>query len=228
MVETIENWPMADVIPVMYVLPAEGVVFCYGMFGLLVKLSLCCLKSSWNEVRLNCTCWLLKLKYMAACLLRVIIIIKVSMFIILSSWLQLLREFNWFICWLQTVLDGCYSLIKPTILGCESAFMLLPSTTTITVCYCYLSRKSLILILPCLEGRRLNRPGHCSGKGAQHVHKAACCSGRCDKPHPGLHRGIWSWDLSHCRQACYYYVQQWYHATRLQEIRGVEWNCLLV
>ena len=47
---------------------------------------------------------------------------------------------------------------KPTDLSCESADKrLLPSTSTIAICYYYSARK-LILILPSTEGGRLSRP----------------------------------------------------------------------
>ena len=59
---------------------------------------------------------------------------------------------------------------KPADLACESADKwLLPSTSTIAICYYYSARK-LILILPS-QGGRLSRP-RCSRKGAQPVPKA--------------------------------------------------------
>jgi len=59
---------------------------------------------------------------------------------------------------------------KPTDLGCESANKwLLPSTSTIAICY-YYSAQKLTLILPSHGGWRLGRPRHCR-KGAQPVSK---------------------------------------------------------
>ena len=78
------------------------------------------------------------------------------MFMVLSS----LWDFNRFIWWTQTERQP---QAKPTNLGCESADKwLLPSTSTITICYYHLVPK-MILIYHSREGGRLNRPTHCSG-----------------------------------------------------------------
>ena len=74
----------------------------------------------------------------------------------------------------------CMQAIKPTNLGCESADKwLLPSTSTIAICY-YCSARKLILILLSHGGWRLSRPRHCR-KGAQPVPKAVHRSGCRDK-----------------------------------------------
>ena len=60
---------------------------------------------------------------------------------------------------------------KPTDLGFESTDRwLLPSTSTIAICY-YYSVQKLILILPEAEGGRLSRPRDCR-KGVQPMPKA--------------------------------------------------------
>ena len=69
---------------------------------------------------------------------------------------------------------------KPTDLGCESTDKwLLPSTSTVAICY-YYSAQKLILIAPSTEGGRLSQPRHCR-KGAQPVPKAVHRSGCRDK-----------------------------------------------
>jgi len=69
---------------------------------------------------------------------------------------------------------------KPTDLGCEFADKwLLPSTSTIAICYYYSARK-LILVLLSHGGGRLSRPRHCR-KGAQLMPKAVHRSGCRDK-----------------------------------------------
>ena len=88
---------------------------------------------------------------------------------------------------------------KPTDLGCESADKwLLPSTSTIAICYFY-SARQLVLILPTHGGGRLSRPRHCR-KGAQPVPKAVHRSGCRDKhnwPRPLTRQSIMP-SLSHC------------------------------
>ena len=81
------------------------------------------------------------------------------MFMVLSSWPWSLREFTRFIWWIQTERRvAANPQTKPTDLGCESADKwLLPSTSTIAICYYYSARK-LILVLPSTEGGRLSRP----------------------------------------------------------------------
>jgi len=72
------------------------------------------------------------------------------MFMVLSSWPWSLREFTRFIWWMQTERrwPPINPQTKPTHLGCESSDeWLLPSTSTIAICYYYSARK-LILILP--------------------------------------------------------------------------------
>jgi len=71
------------------------------------------------------------------------------MFMVLFSWPWSLQEFTRFIWWLQTERQvAANPQTKPTDLGCESADKwLLPSTSTIAICYYYAARK-LILILP--------------------------------------------------------------------------------
>jgi len=77
------------------------------------------------------------------------------MFMVISSWPWSLREFTRFIWWMQTERQvAANPQTKPTDLGCESADKrLLPSTSTIAICYYYLAGK-LILILPCHGGWR--------------------------------------------------------------------------
>ena len=87
---------------------------------------------------------------------------------------------------------------KPTDLGCESANKwLLPSTSTIAICYYYSSRK-LILYRP-TECGRLSRPRHYR-KGAQPVPKAVHRSGCRDKhnwPRPITPQSVMP-SLNHC------------------------------
>jgi len=70
------------------------------------------------------------------------------MFMVLFSWPWSVREFTRFIWWMQTECRvAANPQTKPTDLGCESADKwLLPSTSTITICY-YYSAQKLILIL---------------------------------------------------------------------------------
>jgi len=93
-----------------------------------------------------------------------------------------LREFTRFIWWMQTERRVAANLqTKPTDLGCESADKwLLPSTSTITICYHYSARKLKYSFYRPTEGGRLSRPRHCR-KGAQPVPKAVHRSGYCDK-----------------------------------------------
>ena len=88
---------------------------------------------------------------------------------------------------------------KPTDLGCESADKwLLPSTSTIAICYYYSSRKLILFYHP-TEGGRLSRPRHCR-KGAQPVPKAVHRSGCRDKhnrPRPLTPQSIMP-SLNHC------------------------------
>jgi len=77
---------------------------------------------------------------------------------------------------------------KPTNFGCESADKwLLPSTSTIAICY-YYSHRKLILIYRPTEGGRLCRPRHCT-KGAQPMPKAVHRHGCRDKHN-------WPWPLT--------------------------------
>jgi len=88
---------------------------------------------------------------------------------------------------------------KPTDLGCESSDKwLLPSTSTIAICY-YYSAQKLILILPSHRGWKLSQRGHCR-KRAQPVPKAVHCSGCRDKhnwPRPLTPHSIMPL-LNHC------------------------------
>ena len=88
---------------------------------------------------------------------------------------------------------------KPTDLGCESTDnWLLPSTSTIAICYHYSTRKLIFIYRP-TEGGRLSRPRHCR-KGAQPVPKVVHCSGCCDKhnwPRPLTPQSIVP-SLNHC------------------------------
>jgi len=53
-----------------------------------------------------------------------------TMFMVLPSWPKPLREFTWFICWVQTQHQvAANPQTKPTDLGRESTSMLLPSTS---------------------------------------------------------------------------------------------------
>ena len=88
---------------------------------------------------------------------------------------------------------------KPTDLGCESADKwLLPSTSTIAICY-YYSARNLILILPSHGGWKVSRPRHCR-KGAQPVPKTVHRSGCHDKhnwPQPLTPQSVMP-SLNHC------------------------------
>jgi len=122
------------------------------------------------------------------------------MFMVLSSWPWSLREFTRFIWWMQTERRvAANPQTKPTDLGCESANKwMLPSTSTIAICYYYSARK-LILILPSQEGGRLSRPRHCR-KGAQPMPKAVHRNGCRDKhnwPRPLTPQSIMP-SLNHC------------------------------
>ena len=103
------------------------------------------------------------------------------MFMVLFSWPWSLREFTWLIWWMQTERRvAANPQTKPTDLGCEFADKwLLPSTSTIAICYYYSARK-LILVLLSHGGGRLSRPRHCR-KGAQLMPKAVHRSGCRDK-----------------------------------------------
>ena len=89
---------------------------------------------------------------------------------------------------------------KPTDLGCESADKwLLPSTSTIAICYYYSAGKLIYSFYRPTEGGKLSRPRHCS-KGAQSVSKAVHRSGCSDKYNcRGENR---TWVPSHRSQAC--------------------------
>jgi len=72
---------------------------------------------------------------------------------------------------------------NPIDLSCESADKwLLPSTSTIAICYYYSARKLILRysFYRLIEGERLSRPRHCR-KGAQHVPNAVHRSGCRDK-----------------------------------------------
>jgi len=88
---------------------------------------------------------------------------------------------------------------KPTDLGCESADKwLLPSTSTVAICYYYSARKLIHIYRP-TEGGRLSRPRHCR-KGTQPVPKAVHRSGCCDEhnwPRPLTPQSIVP-SLNHC------------------------------
>jgi len=122
---------------------------------------------------------------------------------VLSSWPWSLWEFTRFIWWMQTEHRvAANPQTKPTDLGCESTNKwLLPSTSTIAICYYYSARK-LIFYHP-TEGGRLSQPRHCK-KGAQPVPKAVHRSGCRDKhswPRPLTPQSImpslnhWLWAL---------------------------------
>jgi len=123
-----------------------------------------------------------------------------TMFMVLSSWPWSLREFTRFIWWMQTECRvAANPQTMPTDLGCESADKwLLPTTSTIAICY-YCSAWKLILILPSTKGGRLSRPRHCR-KGTQPVPKAVHRSGCRDKhnwPQPVTLQSIMP-SLNHC------------------------------
>ena len=87
------------------------------------------------------------------------------MFMVLSSWPWSLREFTRFIWWMQTERRvAANPQTKPTDLGCESADKwLLPSTSTIAICYYYRARK-LTLILPFHGGWKAVHRSGCRDK----------------------------------------------------------------
>ena len=95
----------------------------------------------------------------------IIILIPMTMFIVLSSWPQVIARVN--SVHLMNV-DQRQAAVDPQTklcdLGCESTCRQLSSTTTIAVYYYYSARK-LILIYHPTEGRRLSWPRHCR-KGA--------------------------------------------------------------
>ena len=68
---------------------------------------------------------------------------------VLSSWPWSLREFTRFIWWMQTERRvAANPQTKQTDLGCESADKwLLPSTSTIAICYYYSARKLILILL---------------------------------------------------------------------------------
>ena len=125
---------------------------------------------------------------------------SVTMFMVLSSWPWSLRELTWFIWWMQTERwVAANSQSKPTDLGCESADKwLLPSTSTIAICY-YYSAESWYSFYRPMEGGRLSQPTHCR-KGAQPVPKAVHRTGCRDKhnwPRPLTPQSIMP-SLNHC------------------------------
>jgi len=96
----------------------------------------------------------------------IIIIIPMTMFIVLSSWPQVIARVH--LVHLMNV-DQRQAAVDPQTkapdLGCVSAcFRQLASTTTIAIYYYYSARK-LILIYRPTKGRRLSWPRHCR-KGA--------------------------------------------------------------
>jgi len=122
------------------------------------------------------------------------------MFMVLSSWPWSLREFTRSIWWMQTERRvAANPQTKPANLGCESTNKwLLPSTSTIAICY-YHSAWNLILIYHPKEDGRLSRPRHCR-KGAELVPKAVHRSGCRDKhnrPRPLTPQSIMP-SLNHC------------------------------
>jgi len=119
---------------------------------------------------------------------------------VLSSRPWSLREFSRFIWWMQTERRVASNpQTKPSDLGCESANKwLLPSTSSIAICY-YYSPQSWYSFYRPTEGERLSRPRHCR-KGAQPVPKAAHRSGCRDKhnwPRPLKPQSIMQ-SLNHC------------------------------
>jgi len=105
------------------------------------------------------------------------------MFIVLSSWPRSLREFAWFIWWIQTEFEcrvAASPQTKPIDLGCESTenWQLL-STSTITIVIITQPISWYSFYHPKMGGR-LSRPRHCS-KGAQPVPKAVYRSSCHDK-----------------------------------------------
>jgi len=104
------------------------------------------------------------------------------MFMVLSSWPTSLREFTWFIWWMQTECRVAASpQTKPTDLGCESAEnWQLPSTSTIAILIITQPLSWYSFYRPTKDGR-LSRHRHCSSEGAQPVPKAAYCRDRRDK-----------------------------------------------
>jgi len=123
--------------------------------------------------------------------------VNIPMFMALWSWPKPLPEFTWFIWWMQTEHQmAANRQSKPTDLGCESADKwLLPSTSTIAICYYYSARK-VILILP----------SHGGWKAWIDLGTA----GRVRRPCPGLYIAvtvviiITARGLSHRSQSCHH------------------------
>jgi len=98
------------------------------------------------------------------------------MFMVVSPRPKPLWEFTRFIWWMQTERwVATNPQTKPTDLGCESADKrLLPSTSTIAICYYYSARKLTEVLnsfYHLMKGGTMSWPRHCS-KGVQPVPKA--------------------------------------------------------
>jgi len=111
----------------------------------------------------------------------IIMIITTTMFMVLSSWPKLLREFTQFIWWMQTERRVTANpQTKPVDLGCKSTEnwqLLSTSTIAIVIITQPTSRYSFYRTT---KGGRLSRPRHCR-KGAQPVPKAVYRSSCRDK-----------------------------------------------
>ena len=130
----------------------------------------------------------------AACHIIIIITILMmtTMLVVLSSWPKVLREFTWFIWWMQTERRvAANPQTKPVDLGCESAEnWLLPSTSTVAIVIITQPISQNSFYRP-VEGGRLSQPRHCS-KGAQPVPKAvyrSSCRDKRNRPQCDLNLG---------------------------------------
>jgi len=87
---------------------------------------------------------------------------------------------------------------KTTDLGCESTDKwLLPSTSTIAICYYYSAQKLIIIYHP-TEGGRLSRPRHCrKGAACAQGCTSQCCRDKRNWPRPLTPQSIMP-PLNHC------------------------------
>jgi len=88
--------------------------------------------------------------------------------VVLSSWQAIVRVHPVHMT-MQTERQVAANLqTKSSNLGCDAAGWLLPSTSTIAICYYYSALKLNSLCHPTKDGLRLRRPRHCS-EGVQPV-----------------------------------------------------------
>ena len=128
--------------------------------------------------RWQCSVWVHE-RDVAMFIISIIIIIAMTMFMVLSSWPKLLREFTRFIWWMQTERwVAANTQTKPVDLGCESAEnWQLWSTSAIAI---GIITQPVSWFYRPTKGGRLSRPEHCS-KGAQPVLKTVYRSSCRDK-----------------------------------------------